>query len=107
MPIVEWAGALKRLLEVLGSLAPSLGLRSGGVFGQGHYLLPTTLLILLVVTAMVGPGSLIIIVPITMVSGSLALGTEVAKMAPSLMANSVATSSSSHVICEANARVHG
>jgi hypothetical protein len=41
LPPVERVGGLERLLEVFWACASLAGLRSGGVVGRSHHLLPT------------------------------------------------------------------
>lgn len=71
---MEWARCrLERLLEVLGSLASPLALRTGGAFGCNHHLLSRALLVAMAV----GHDGFIIVVPTVKVSAVLALAAEV------------------------------
>jgi hypothetical protein len=74
LPAIKRAGCrLKRLLEVLGSLAPPLARRTGGAFGCSHHLLSRALLVAMAV----GHDGFIVAVPTVKVSAILALATEV------------------------------
>jgi hypothetical protein len=88
--VVELAGPLEHLLEVLEALAP-LGLGSGGTADRGHHLLPTTLLVLLLVAVAADHVGLIVAVPTALVSTSLAFAAELAKTTSSPVAYLVVT----------------
>lgn len=71
------ARPLERLLKVVGSLAPPLGLRMGGAIGRSHHLLSTVLLVLLLlITMAVGHGNFVATVPTAEVGAVLALAVE-------------------------------
>ena len=78
LSLVERARGLERFLEVLGACATTVGLRSSHAVGCSHHLLPTALLILVPLMAMVlGRSRVIGVVFTTKVAGSLGLAAEV------------------------------
>ena len=75
---VEWAGGLEHLLEVFWACASHAGLRSSGMVGRGHHLLPMALPVLIpLVAAMLGQSGISAAVPTAEVAGGFGLAAEV------------------------------
>ena len=78
LPLMEWAGGLERLLQVLWTRTTPVGLRPSGAVSHSHYLLPTMVLVLVpLITVMLGRSRVVAAIPTAEVGACLALAAKV------------------------------